>query len=199
MHAHKSPPFDDAYLVNVLKEAKEFYEKNSVDDKYIEPALNLIRAYYLIATEPREPYPFYASILYIISRHPWTYPNPFTKIEFISRFNVKESSFDWYVKTICESLNIIVLHDLQHFPYFIPPDDVSYCIINTRISYNISISKIQNALEPLKSRSTSIIADEIVDELTNKLSIIPSSLQTDLYQFIERCLKKRLNEKLIEL
>lgn len=199
MSAYKGIPFDDNYLVKVLNAALDFYLQNNVEETHIGSALNLIRSYYLTNSEPREPYPFYASILYIVSRHPWTYPNPFTKIEFITRFNVRESTFDWYVKNICESLDIIVLHDLQHYPYFIPPDDISYCIIHSRITYASSINRIFSAILPQKSKSISIISDEIVDELINKVKIIPSALQTSLYQYIERCIKKHLNKKLIEL
>ena len=193
------PPFDDQYLIKVLTSAKEFYEQNNIEYKYIGSALNLIRTYYLTNSEPREPFPFFVAVLYIVSRHPWTYPNPFTKIEFISRFNIHESAFDWYTRSICESLNVITLHDSQHYPYFIPPDDLSYCILFNRIKHASSINRIWNAVSVSNVKSISILADEIVDELVNKVNIIPAALQGDLYQFIERAINKESNKKLIDL
>ena len=108
-------------VVAAVRDAHEFFVENRIDERYLGVTLDLIRRYVSMEGTPREPDSLYAAALFMISRHPWSHPNPMTKNEFASRFRLKETSIDWYTDSIIEKLGFLKLHDSNQFPFYVDP------------------------------------------------------------------------------
>ena len=77
-------------VVTMVMDAHEFFTQNRIDENYETMALDLIRRYVSTEGKPRDNDPFYGAALYMVTRHPWSHPNPLTKTEFASRLRMKE-------------------------------------------------------------------------------------------------------------
>ena len=83
-------------VVNMIKDAHQYFTQHRIDENYQMMALDLIRRYISQEGPPREPDPFFGAALYMVTRHPWSHPNPLTKAEFAMKLRMKESSLEWY-------------------------------------------------------------------------------------------------------
>ena len=87
-------------VVKAVLDAHEFYKEKRVDERYESMALDLVRRYVWKEGLPRETDPFFGAALFVVTRHPWSHPNPLTKTEFAAKLRMKESSLDWYTDSI---------------------------------------------------------------------------------------------------
>ncbi|MHA1933906.1 MAG: hypothetical protein ACW97A_01375 [Candidatus Thorarchaeota archaeon] len=103
-------------VVGMVRDAHEYYIENRIDERYESMALDLIRRYVSQEGVPRELDSLFAAALYVVTRHPWSYPNPLTKTEFASKLRMKESSLEWHTDNITEKLGFATLRDKNQLP-----------------------------------------------------------------------------------
>ncbi|MGD9397107.1 MAG: hypothetical protein PVJ05_11810, partial [Candidatus Thorarchaeota archaeon] len=136
--------FDDEHLavsphviVKVVRDAHEFFKENKVDERYENMALDLVRRFVSREGVPREVDPFFGAALYMVTRHPWSHPNPLTKTEFASKLRMKESSLEWYTESIVEKLGFTTLHDNAHLPFFMDPQGIIASVVDSVVGASV--------------------------------------------------------------
>lgn len=184
-------------VVSMVMDAYQFLTQNRIDETYQNMALDLIRRYISKEGKPRDADPFFGAALYMVTRHPWSHPNPLTKTEFASKLRMKESSLEWYTDSISEKLGFIVLHDRNQLPFFVDPQGTIAGVIDSVVKGSVGEGVVRSIVSG-NAISPQILADKIVDRLCNVVSIIPSAFEHELHvivtSMIERESKKLLDQ-----
>ena len=183
-------------VVTMVMDAHEFFTQNRIDENYETMALDLIRRYVSTEGKPRDNDPFYGAALYMVTRHPWSHPNPLTKTEFASRLRMKESSLEWYTDAIAEKLSFIVLHDKNHLPFFVDPQGTIASVVNSIVTASVGEEVIKgivtgNAISPHS------LEDKIVGKLCDIVSIVPGAFEQELHSIVTRMIEQE-SKKLLE-
>lgn len=131
-----------------------------------------------------------AAIAFITVRAPYTFPNDIPIQYYAKLFNVKGTSVEWFLKKIEKTLGIKRLHDLRHFPYFLDPNSVVYKVIENITHKIYQEEKIKNLLG-IELFDEETVINKIIDELLNRLKIIPSVFRLSLYGLIEKIMKPK--------
>jgi len=184
--------FDDEHLavspqiiVKVVRDAHEFFKENKIDDRYENMALDLVRRFVSKEGVPREPDPFFGAALYMVTRHPWSHPNPLTKTEFANKLRMKESSLEWYTESIAEKLRFSILHDNAHLPFFMDPQGIIASVVDSVVSASVGEVIIRGIVTG-SPPSYSKLADGIVDRLCNVVKIVPSVFEQEIHNLVRR-------------
>jgi hypothetical protein len=199
MHSEDiSMPANPRVVVSAVRDAHEFFVENRIDVRYHDVTLDLIRRYVSLEGTPREPDSLYAAALFMVSRHPWSYPNPLTKNEFAGRFRIKETSIDWYTDSIIEKLGFLIFHDNNQFPFYVDPQGTIASVINSIVHSSVGEEVVRsivrgNALAP------EILAEKIVDRLCNIVKIIPVAFEHEVYRIVLRMIDTTSHQLLNEL
>lgn len=172
-------------IVSTVLNAHEFYKEKKIENRYEKMALNLVRRFISREGVPREEDPLFSAALYIVTRHPWSHPNPLTKSAFATKLVMKESSLEWYTESICNKLGFSVLHDNTQLPFFMDPQgtiaSVVDSVVRTTVGEEIVSSIISRSVE-----SPGYLAEKIVDQLCNVVKIVPAVFQQELYNLVRR-------------
>jgi len=173
------------YIQSYVREAYKFYKDNGVKKTYAFYAIDIIIRYLVKigSSWPRERNVLYVAALYIAHRHPFSYPNPSSRLEFAQRFHIRTSSINWYVTRIINELQFFKVYDSHSRPYFIDSSGIIYvlsaAISRTRVNeYFIK----QVALNEPVDHNT--IADDIIAQLVDKLRLVPAIFQRELRKLI---------------
>lgn len=185
-------------VVSMVLSAHEFFKENKIDERYEKIALDLVRRYVSTEGLPREEDPFFAAALYMVTRHPWSHPNPLTKNAFATKLNMKESSIEWYTESITEKLGFYILHDNTHLPFFMDPQgivaSVVESVVRTAVGEEVANSIINRSIDPPE-----YLAEKIVDQLCNTVKIVPSVFEQEIYTLVRKKIEiesKRLFDQL---
>ena len=172
-------------IVSTVLNAHEFYKEKKIENRYEKMALDLVRRFISREGVPREEDPLFSAALYIVTRHPWSHPNPLTKSAFATKLVMKESSLEWYTESICDKLGFSVLHDNTQLPFFMDPQgtiaSVVDSVVRTTVGEEIVSSIISRSVE-----SPGYLAEKIVDQLCNVVKIVPAVFQQELYNLVRR-------------
>ncbi|KXH76681.1 MAG: hypothetical protein AM326_06740 [Candidatus Thorarchaeota archaeon SMTZ-45] len=197
--------FDDEHLavspqiiVRVVRDAHEFFMENKIDERYETMALDLVRRFVSKEGVPREVDPFFGAALYMVTRHPWSYPNPLTKTEFASKLRMKESSLEWYTDSIVEKLGFTTLHDNAHLPFFMDPQGIIASVVNSVVSSSVGEVVVRGIVSGSPASYTKL-ADSIVDRLCNVVKIVPTIFEQDVHNLVRRKIEeesKKLSDQL---
>ncbi len=185
-------------VVNIVRDAHGFYQENKIDERYQSVALDLIRRYVSKMGMPREVESLFGAALYIVSRHPWSHPNPLTKTEFAMRLRLKESSLEWYTDNIVESLGFLVLRDKSQLPFYVDPNgtiaSVIDSIVRTSVGEEVVLGIVRGgAVSPLA------LAERIVDRLCNVVKIVPVAFEQELLGIVKRKIEAESQRLIHEL
>ncbi|MHA1906909.1 MAG: hypothetical protein ACW98Y_06420 [Candidatus Thorarchaeota archaeon] len=185
-------------VVNLVKDAHQFFKENKIEESYQMMSLDLIRRYVSKEGVPREPDPFFGAALYMVTRHPWSHPNPLTKSEFASRLRMKESSLEWYTEAISEKLGFIILHDKNQLPFFVDPDGTIANVVNSVIRASVGEEVVKSIVTGVAVASHTL-AERIVDRLCNIVSIVPSAFEQELLSLAQRRIEEESSRLLNQL
>jgi hypothetical protein len=185
-------------IIESVLHAHDFFSENRIEARYEKMALDLVRRYVSQEGKSREEDPFFAAALYIVTRHPWSYPNPLTKIEFANKLNMKESSLEWYTESICDKLGFSTLHDGTQLPFFMDPlgtiSSVVDSVVRANVSEELVISIVsRNVLSPEH------LAEKIVDQLCSVVKIVPQVFEQELYALVRKKIEvesKRVSDQI---
>jgi hypothetical protein len=184
-HEHSDLAVHPQVIVSMVLDAHEFYKEKKIESRYEKMALDLVRRFISREGLPREEDPFFSAALYIVTRHPWSHPNPLTKSNFAAKLVMKESSLEWYTESICDKLGFSVLHDATQLPFFMDPQgtiaSVVDSVVRTSVGEEVVSSIINRTVE-----SPEYLAERIVDQLCNIVKIVPSVFQQELYNLVRR-------------
>ncbi|MGY5864959.1 MAG: hypothetical protein RTV41_10165 [Candidatus Thorarchaeota archaeon] len=197
--------FDDEHLavnpqeiVKVVRDAHEFYKENKIDERYESLALDLVRRFISKEGVPRDVDPFFGAALYIVTRHPWSHPNPLTKTEFASRLRMKESSLEWYTESITEKLGFSILHDKAHLPFFMDPKGTIASVVDSIVGASVGEVVVRGIIAG-SAPSYEKLAETIVDRLCNVVKIVPAVFEQEIHNLVRRKIEeesKRLTDQL---
>ena len=197
-HAIDNLAVSPQVIVSMVLNAHEFFKEKRIDERYEKMALDLIRRYVSAEGLPREEDPFFAAALYMVTRHPWSHPNPLTKNAFATKLNMKESSIDWYTESITEKLDFYVLHDNTHLPFFMDPQgivaSVVESVVRTTVGEEVANSIISRNVDPPE-----YLTEKIVDQLCNTVKLVPAAFEQELYALVRKKIdveSKRLSDQL---
>jgi len=184
-HEHDDLAVNPQVIVSTVLNAHEFYNEKKIESRYEKMALDLVRRFISREGVPREEDPFFSAALYLVTRHPWSHPNPLTKSAFATKLMMKESSLEWYTESICEKLGFSVLHDSTQLPFFMDPQgtiaSVVDSVVRTTVGEEVVSSIISRSVE-----SPGYLAEKIVDQLCNVVKIVPAVFQQELYNLVRR-------------
>ena len=161
-------------------------------------ALDLVRRFVSKEGVPREADPFFGAALYMVTRHPWSHPNPLTKTEFASKLRMKESSLEWYTESISEKLGFAVLHDKAHLPFFMDSKGIIASVVDSVVSASVGEVVIRGIVTG-SPPSYSKLAEGIVDRLCNVVKIVPSVFEQEIHNLVRRKIEdesKKLSDQL---
>jgi hypothetical protein len=198
-HSEKTHPGFNAHdVVETVRDAHEYFKENNVDERYEAVALDLIRRYISMEGKPRELEPLYAASLYLVTRHPWSHPNPLTRTEFASKLRIKESSLEWYADSIIEKLGFDVFHDHSQLPFYVDPrgtiSSVIDSVVRTSVSEEVVLGIVRGgAVAP------SVLAERIVERLCRVVKILPNAFERDLFTLVEKKIGEQSERLLAEL
>ncbi len=185
-------------VVNVIRDAHEFFVENRIDERYEYMALDLIRRYVAREGLPRDTDPFFAAALYVVTRHPWSHPNPLTKTEFAAKLRIKESSIEWYTDSLVEKIGLILLRDRTQLPFYIDPQGTIASVISSVVRTSVS-EEVVRSIAHGTVISSDILAERIVDRLCNVVKIVPAAFSQDLYVLVQRRIEDVSSRLLDEL
>lgn len=185
-------------VVSTIRDAHEFYAERRIDERYESMALDLVRRHVSQQGVPRENEPLFGAALYIVSRHPWSHPNPMTKGEFAAKLNMKESSLDWYTDNIVDTLGFLALHDKTRQKFFVDPQGIVASVLESVVRGSVGEEVVQSvvrgsAISPVQ------LSERIVDRLCNVVKIVPIAFEEDLINMVQRMIEaesKRLVKEL---
>lgn len=172
-------------IVSMVLNAHEFYEEKKIETRYEKMALDLVRRFVSREGVPREEDPFFSAALYIVTRHPWSHPNPLTKSAFASKLMMKESSLEWYTESICEKLGLSVLHDNTQLPFFMDPQGTIASVVDSVVRTTVG-EEVASSIISRNVGAPQHLAEKIVDQLCNVVKIIPTVFQQELYNLVRR-------------
>ena len=197
--------FDDEHLavnpqeiVKVVRDAHEFYKENKIDERYENLALDLVRRFISREGVPRDVDPFFGAALYLVTRHPWSHPNPLTKTEFATRLRMKESSLEWYSESIVEKLGFTTLHDKSHLPFFMDPKGTIASVVDSVVGGSVGEVVVRGIVTG-NTPSYETLAETIADRLCNIVKIVPSAFVQTIHNLVRRKIEeesKRLTDQL---
>ncbi len=197
--------FDDEHLaaspqiiVKVVRDAHEFFKENKIDERYETMALDLVRRFVSKEGVPREVDPFFGAALYMVTRHPWSHPNPLTKTEFANKLRMKESSLEWYTESIVEKLGFATLHDNAHLPFFMDPQGIISSVMGSVVESSVGEVVVRGIVTGSPPSYTKL-ADSIVDRLCNVVKIVPCVFEQDIHNLVRRKIEeesKKLSDQL---
>ncbi len=197
--------FDDEYLavspqviVKVVRDAHEFFQENKIDERYENMALDLVRRFVSKEGVPREVDPLFGAALYMVTRHPWSHPNPLTKTEFANKLRMKESSLEWYTESIVEKLGFETLHDNAHLPFFMDPKGIIASVVESIVGASVGEVVVRGIVTG-SPPSYSKLADSIVDRLCNVVKIVPIVFELDIHSIVRRKIEeesRRLSDQI---
>ncbi|TFG33800.1 hypothetical protein EU527_06575 [Candidatus Thorarchaeota archaeon] len=197
-HALDNLAVNPQVIVSMVLNAHEFFKEKKIDERYEKMALDLIRRYVSTEGLPREEDPFFAAALYMVTRHPWSYPNPLTKNAFATKLTMKESSIEWYTESIIDKLGFYVLHDNTQLPFFMDPQgiiaSVVVSVVRTSVGEEVASSIISRNVD-----SPEYLTEKIVDQLCNTVKIVPAVFEQELYTLVRKKIdseSKRLFDQL---
>ncbi|TXT54757.1 MAG: hypothetical protein BAJATHORv1_50008 [Candidatus Thorarchaeota archaeon] len=185
-------------VVNTVRDAHEYYQGHRIDERYEAMALDLIRRYVSQEGLPRDAEPFFGATLYMVTRHPWSHPNPLTKTEFAAKLRMKESSLDWYTASIVEKLDFVVMHDRGHLPFFLDPEGTIMSVVNSIVKSSVG-EEVVHSIVRGSVVAPHALADRIVDRLCSVVKIIPSAFEQELHVVVERKIEEVSSQLLNEL
>lgn len=185
-------------VVDLVRDAHQFFTENRIDENYQMMTLDLIRRFVSQEGLPREPDPFFCSALYIVTRHPWSHPNPLTKSEFASKMRMKESSLEWYTDSITDKLGFLVLHDKNQLPFFVDPDGTIANVVNSVIRASVG-EEVVRSIVTGSVISPAALAERIVDRLCNVVSIVPTAFEQELHSIVQTKIDEESNRLLQQL
>jgi hypothetical protein len=172
-------------IVETVLNAHEFYKEHRIEARYEKMALDLIRRFVSQEGKPREDDPLFSAALYVVTRHPWSHPNPLTKTEFANKLNMKESSLEWYTESICEKLGFSTLHDGAQLPFFMDPQGTIASVIDSVVRANVG-EEIVIGIVSRNVLSPEHLAEKIVDQLCNIVKIVPPIFEHELYAYVRK-------------
>ena len=172
-------------VVTTIRDAHEFFLQNKVDERYQLLAFDIIRRYVSKDGIPRDVDPFFGAALYIVTRHPWSHPNPLTKTEFAGRLRMKESSLDWYTDSVMDKLDFIALHDKNQFPFYFDPKGTIASVMDSIVRSSVAEEVVRGIIKGTPT-ALPILAEKIVDRLCSVVKIIPSVFEQELFNLIQR-------------
>ncbi len=197
--------FDDEHLaaspheiVKVVRDAHEFYKENKIDERYENLALDIVRRFISREGVPREVDPFFGAALYMVTRHPWSHPNPLTKTEFATRLRMKESSLEWYTESIVAKLGFTTLHDKAHLPFFMDPKGTIASVVDSVVGASVGEVVVRGIVTG-NAPSYDKLAETIADRLCNIVKIVPSAFEQKIHSLVRRKIEeesKRLTDQL---
>ena len=197
-HFEKKMVVSPQVVVNVVRDAHEFFRENNIDERYENMALDLIRRYVSHEGLPREVDPFFAASLFVVTRHPWSHPNPLTRGDFATKIRIKESSLEWYTESITDRLDFITLHDRNRNPYFFDPEGTIASVVDSIVRSSVGEEVVKSIVKGGVVSPTAL-ADKIVDRLCSVVKIVPSTFEHELHRLVQRRIEeesKRLLEQL---
>ncbi|MHA1137027.1 MAG: hypothetical protein ACTSSE_11125 [Candidatus Thorarchaeota archaeon] len=184
-HEHDDLAVNPQVIVSMVLNAHEFYKEKNIETRYEKMALELVRRFVSREGVPREEDPFFSAALYIVTRHPWSHPNPLTKSAFASKLMMKESSLEWYAESICEKLGFSVLHDNTQLPFFMDPHGTIASVVDSVVRTSVG-EEVVSSIVSRNVETPDYLAEKIVDQLCNVVKIIPTVFQQELYNLVRR-------------
>jgi len=184
-HEQEDLAVNPQVIVSMVLNAHEFYKEKKIESRYERMALDLVRRFVSQEGVPREEDPFYAAALYIVTRHPWSYPNPLTKSAFATKLVMKESSLEWYTESICEKLGFSILHDNTQLPFFMDPKGTIASVVDSVVRTSVG-EEVVSSIISRNVAAPEYLAEKIVDQLCNVVKIVPTVFQQELYNLVRR-------------
>jgi len=197
-HEHDDLAVNPQVIVSSVLSAHEFYIEKKIESRYEKMALDLVRRFISREGVPREEDPFFAAALYIVTRHPWSHPNPLTKSNFASKLMMKESSLEWYTESICEKLGFSVIHDNTQLPFFMDPQGTIASVVDSVVRTSVG-EEVVSSIINRNVDAPEHLAEKIVDQLCNVVKIVPSVFQQELYNLVRRKIEvesKKLSDQI---
>lgn len=184
-HKHDDLAVNPQVIVSMVLNAHEFYKEKKIESRYEKMALDLVRRFVSREGIPREEDPFFSAALYIVTRHPWSHPNPLTKSAFASKLMMKESSLEWYSESICDKLGFSVLHDNTQLPFFMDPQGTIASVVDSVVRTSVG-EEVVSGIVSRNVETPDYLADKIVEQLCNVVKIVPAVFQQELYNLVRR-------------
>ncbi|MFX0082860.1 MAG: hypothetical protein ACFE94_14005 [Candidatus Hodarchaeota archaeon] len=177
--------------IDLLKDGLDFLEQFDINTDFLLDTASLVYKYLRNNRKiPHNLYKFFIAAYYIISRHPFAFPAHETKKDFCEKFGLPESSLEYCVEKITDSLNFIKILDDMNFPYFVDPKrDIGLNVIKKLIKAKVD-KAMMNFLLYHQSINSQILSEELVYEVVFEQKAFPEELFRQLYeivfQYVER-------------
>ncbi len=169
--------------IDLIKDGQEFLQQFDINTDYMVDTVSVIYKYLRNNGKiPHNLYKFFIAAYYIISRHPFAFPEHETKKDFCQKFGLPISSLDYCVEKITNSLDYIKILDDMNYPYFIDPQrDISLNFIKNLIKHRVDKAMMKFLVwnQPINSQ---ILTEELINEAIFRQKAFPEELFRQLFE-----------------
>lgn len=181
--------------VDLIKDGQDYLSNFDINQDFMLDTVSLVYRYLRINRKiPHDLYKFFIASYYIISRHPFAFPAHDSKKEFCQKFNIQESSLEYCVNKMTNTLDYIRILDDMNYPYYIDPKrDISLGLIKKMIKDKVDKNMMKFLLyhQPINSQ---ILTEELVCEVIFEQKAFPEELFRQLYEIISTFIEKEFLE-----
>ncbi|MBD3228903.1 MAG: hypothetical protein GF329_12010 [Candidatus Lokiarchaeota archaeon] len=174
------------YIKKYIRDAHIYYDNYNIPDKIVYKAINLLsRFLYAIHPQwPQEKYGFYAAALYMVLHEPTEVglKRYISKQEFTKRLDyIRLSNLEWSVNKIEEALEVYRLHDNHLRSFWLDEHALESNIITAVIK-----RKLNSKNEQYEQTEYSMLVEEVLDIIMQKLKLIPSQFRREFWNYLSR-------------
>lgn len=177
--------------IDLLKDGQEFLEQFDINPNFLLDTVSLVYKYLRNNGKiPHNLFKFFIAGYYIISRHPFAFPQHESKKEFCEQFGLEVSSLEYCVEKITDTLNYIKIVDDMNYPYFVDPKrDIGLNVIKKLIKAKVD-KAMMSFLLCHQSINSQILTEELVYEVVFEQKAFPEDLFRQLYEIIFHYVEK---------
>ena len=181
--------------IDLIKDGQEFLQRYNINENFLRDTVSIIYKFLkLNGKVPHNLYKFYIAAYYIVERHPQAFPVHSSKQDFCQKFGIPQSSLDYSVDKIVNTLGLIKILDDSNFPYFLDPKmDLAYCFMKKVVKTKVEKSQM-NFLLYNQSLNSQILTEELINQLVFEMEMFPEELFRQFYEIVYDIVENHLQQ-----
>jgi len=181
--------------IDLIKDGQEFLQRYDINENFLRDTVSIIYKFLKInGKAPHNLYKFYIAAYYIVERHPQAFPVHISKQEYCQKFGIQQSSLDYSVDKIVNTLRLVKILDDSNFPYYFDPKmDLAYCFMKKVVKTKVEKAQM-NFLLYNQSLNSQILSEELINLLIFEMELFPEELFRQLYELVYDLVENHLQE-----
>lgn len=160
----------------------EFLEKKDVPEHFLTYVATILTRFLRYIPVPADHEACAVAALYVATRHPLSFPNVSTRESYSSKFDIKQSSIEWSLARIIETLGFITVRDTRHFPYYLDPKGVAVSVIKS-LTKTKTLESLAVEMNGMRGEVEEVVDSVLVDAI-EEMNMLPEEFRGDLHKVV---------------